>query len=120
MFSPVISTNPHGPLWLTGDGYGPEGSVVAAVVLLGSLGVLMWVTRDYAWEYAQPVVVPGGIPVDLDAAAKRQHEAAMGRAAELTAPQLVQILPVGGVVAANERAGFESTPVAPELPAEDL
>ena len=96
IFSPVISTNPHGPVWLTGDGYGPEGSAVAAVVLLGSLGVLLWVTRDYAWHYAQPVIVPGGIPVDIDAAAARQHEAAMGSPAEIAAPQLVQILPLGG------------------------
>jgi membrane protease YdiL (CAAX protease family) len=98
IFSPVISTNPHGPLWLTGDGYGPEGSAVAAVVLLGALGVLMWVTRDYAWEYAQPVIIAGGIPVDIDAAAKRQHEEAMASPGEVAAPQLVQILPAGGVV----------------------
>jgi len=109
MFSPVISTNPHGPLWLTGDGYGPEGSAVAAVVLLGSLGVLMWVTRDYAWEYAQPVIIPGGMPVDIDAAAKRQHEAAMGSPAEVAEPQLVQILPAGGAsTVPNE--GAESAP----------
>ena len=114
IFSPVISTNPHGPLWLTGDGYGPEGSAVAAVVLLGALGVLMWVTRDYAWEYAQPVVIPGGIPVDIDAAAKRQHEAAMGSPAEVAAPQLVQILPVSGVVAVPT----ESAPPVAEVPAE--
>lgn len=114
IFSPVISTNPHGPLWLTGDGYGPEGSAVAAIVLLGSLGVLMWVTRDYAWEYAQPVVIAGGIPVDIDAAAKRQHEEAMGSPAEAAAPQLVQILPLGGVVAASS----EIAPVASDLPAE--
>ncbi len=110
----MISTNPHGPLWLTGDGYGPEGSAVAAIVLLGSLGVLMWVTRDYAWEYAQPVVIAGGIPVDIDAAAKRQHEEAMGSPAEAAAPQLVQILPLGGVVAASS----EIAPVASDLPAE--
>ncbi len=110
MFSPVISTNPHGPLWLTGDGYGPEGSGVAAVVLLASLGVLMWVTRDYAWQYAQPVIVPGGIPVDIDAAAQRQHEAAMASPAEVAAtPQLVQILPVGGTSAAPSE-GDEPVP----------
>src|SRR5271155_2532256 len=114
IFSPVISTNPHGPLWLTGDGYGPEGSAVAAVVLLGSLGVLMWVTRDYAWEYAQPAIIPGGIPVDIDAAAKRQHEDAMASPAEVAAPQLVQILPVGGVVAASS----ESAPRAEDMPSE--
>jgi membrane protease YdiL (CAAX protease family) len=96
MFSPVIWTTPHGPLWLTGDGYGPEGSAVAAVVLLISLGVLMTVTRDYAYEYAQPAIVPGGIPVDIDAAAKRLHDEAMASPAELAAPKLVQILPAGG------------------------
>jgi uncharacterized protein len=109
----VISTNPHGPLWLTGDGYGPEGSAVAAVVLLGSLGVLMWVTRDYAWEYAQPVIVAGGIPVDIDAAAKRQHEAAMGSPAEVAVPQLVQILPVGGGVAAPVETAAAAASDAP-------
>lgn len=114
IFSPVISTNPHGPLWLTGDGYGPEGSAVAACVLLVALGVLMWVTRDYAWEYAQPVVVPAGIPVDIDAAAKRQHEAAMGSPAELAAPQLVQILPVGGVVAASGESAAAAREDPPE------
>jgi hypothetical protein len=60
--------------------------------------VLMWVTRDYAWEYAQPVIIAGGIPVDIDAAAKRQHEEAMASPGEVAAPQLVQILPAGGVV----------------------
>jgi uncharacterized protein len=115
MFSPVISTNPHGPLWLTGDGYGPEGSAVAAVVLLGSLGVLMFVTRDYAWEYAQPVIVPGGIPVDIDAAAKRQHEEAMGSPAEVAPPQLVQILPLGGVASDPN----EGSLLAADVPSEN-
>jgi hypothetical protein len=36
--------------------------------------------------------LPAGIPVDLSAAAKGQHEAAMGTAAP-AAPGLVQILP---------------------------
>lgn len=99
MFSSVVSSNPHGPLWLTGDGYGPEGSAVAAVVLLVSMVVLVRVTRDYAYQYAQPVIVPGGIPVDIDAAAQRQHEVAMASPAEVAAPKLVQILPVESTVA---------------------
>jgi len=37
--------------------------------------------------------LPGGIAVDLDAAAKSQHEAAT-RPAQPAAPSLVQILPV--------------------------
>ncbi len=51
------------------------------------------VTRDLDFKYNAPVLLPGGIPVDLDAAAKRQHEAAMG-AAEPAKPSLVQIAPV--------------------------
>ena len=33
-FSPVILSNANGPVWLTGDGYGPEGSLLAAIVML--------------------------------------------------------------------------------------
>jgi uncharacterized protein len=115
IFSPVVSTNAHGPIWLTGDGYGPEGSFITVLVLLVSLGVLMWVTRDYAYEYAQPVIVPGGITVDIDAAARRQHEEAMGSPAEVAVPQLVQILPMGG----SFSAPGESEQVAPDVPAEN-
>jgi uncharacterized protein len=89
-FSPVITTNTHGPLWLTGDGYGPEGGLVTVFVLVAGLGVLTWITRDYAYQYAQPVIVPAGIPVDIDAAGRRQHEQAMASPVE-AAPELVQI-----------------------------
>lgn len=91
-FSPVISANAHGPIWLTGGAYGPEGGLVSAIVILISMGVLMRTTRDYAFEYAPPVIVPGGIPVDIDAAARRQHEEAMASSAEAV-PQLIQIQP---------------------------
>jgi membrane protease YdiL (CAAX protease family) len=106
IFSPVVSTNAHGPIWLTGDGYGPEGGLVTALVLLVGLGVLTRITRDYAYDYAQPAIVPGGIPVDIDAAARRQHEQAMASPAEAAAPRLVQILPSGG------GAAPEATPAA--------
>ncbi len=109
-FSPVVSANAHGPFWLTGDGYGPEGSLITAAVMVGSLGVLTWVTSDFAFQYAQPVIIPGGIPVDIDAAAKRQHEEAMASPAE---PKLVQILPVSGVageVATAPAAAERETP----------
>lgn len=96
LYSPVISTTVHGPLWLTGDGYGPEGSLITTVVLVASLGLLVWLTGDFAYEYAQPVIVAGGIPVDIDAAAARQHDAAMASPAEVIAPKLVQILPAMG------------------------
>lgn len=93
-FSPVISSVAPGPEWFTGGYYGPESSVLAIIALLVLIVVLFKVTRDYAYKYAQPVIVPGGIPVDIDAAARRQHEAAMGTvAAAPEPPPLVQIAP---------------------------
>ncbi len=96
IFNPVIVTNAVGPTWLTGGGYGPEGSAIAVFVLPVLMIVLVRATRDYAHRYAQPVIIPGGIPVDLDAIARRQHEAAMGTVTVSSEPQLVQILPVSG------------------------
>jgi membrane protease YdiL (CAAX protease family) len=90
--SPVVQGNPMGPFWLTGGGYGLDGSWVAFVILLAALPVVYRLTRELDYRYNAPVIVPGGIPVDLDAAARRQHEAVMGPAASAT-PGLVQILP---------------------------
>lgn len=87
-FSPVIQSRTSGPAWLTGGDYGPEGSLAAVVVLLAGIVVLVRITRDYAYKYAQPVIVPGGIPVDLSGAAQRQHDAAA-----LPSSALVQIAP---------------------------
>jgi membrane protease YdiL (CAAX protease family) len=91
--SPVVQGDPMGPFWLTGGGYGLDSSWLAFAVLLAAIPVLFRVTRDLDYKYNAPVLVPGGIPVDLDAAAKRQHEAAMGTDAP-AAPALVQIAPV--------------------------
>ena len=98
IFNPVVTTRARGPIWFTGGSYGPEGSAVAVIVLPVLMVILIKVTRDYAYKYAQPVIVPGGIPVDVDAMARRQHEAAMGPAAAVapSEPKLVQILPVQG------------------------
>ena len=89
-FSPVIQTYANGPFWITGGDYGPEGSVVACFVLLFGVWLVLRVTREYAHQYAQPEIVAAGIPVDIDAAARRQHEAAMGAATPAEKP-LVQI-----------------------------
>jgi len=91
--SPVVRGDPMGPFWLTGGGYGLDGSWVTFFVLLAALPVVFRVTRELDFRYNAPVIVPGGIPVDLEAAARRQHEAAMGPV-EPAAPALVQILPV--------------------------
>jgi membrane protease YdiL (CAAX protease family) len=91
--SPVLQGNPMGPFWLTGGGFGLDGSWVAFLVLLAAIPVLFRITRDLDYRYNTPVIIPGGIPVDIDAAARRQHEAAQGPV-QSTAPSLVQILPV--------------------------
>lgn len=91
--SPVIEGNPMGPFWLTGGGFGLDASWVACLVLLFTFAVVYRVTRDLDFKYNAPTIVSGGIPVDLDAAARRQHEAAMAVPAEPQPPPLVQILP---------------------------
>ena len=90
--SSVVQGDPMGPLWLTGGGFGLDGSWVAFIVLFAAIPVVFRITRELDFRYNVPVIVPGGIPVDLDAAARRQHEAAMG-SAEPATPGLVQIFP---------------------------
>jgi membrane protease YdiL (CAAX protease family) len=96
--SPIVEGNPMGPFWLTGGGYGLDASWWACLVLLCAFPLVYRVTRDLDFRYNAPVFEPAGIPVDIDAAAKRQHEAAMGSPVEPpapAAPALVQILPAG-------------------------
>ncbi|MGA9060647.1 MAG: type II CAAX endopeptidase family protein [Terracidiphilus sp.] len=88
--SPVVQGDPMGPFWLTGGAYGLDGSGLACFVLLAALPVVFRLTRDLNFRYNAPVIVPGGIPVDLEAAGRAQHEAAMSSAAP-TVPALVQI-----------------------------
>jgi membrane protease YdiL (CAAX protease family) len=90
--SPVVQGNPMGPFWLTGGGYGLDGSWVAFAVLLLTLPIVFRLTRELDYRYNAPVIVPGGIPVDLDAASRRKHEVAT-RLAEPPSPTLVQIIP---------------------------
>src|ERR1035438_3482739 len=76
--SPVVQGNPMGPFWLTGGGFGLEGSWVTFLIFIAALPVVFGVTRNLDFLYNALVIVPGGIPVDLDAAARAQHESAMG------------------------------------------
>lgn len=91
--SPIVEGNPMGPFWLTGGGYGLDASWWACLVLLIAFPVLYRATRELDFTHNAPIFEPGGIPVDLDAAARRQHEAAMGQATEPAPAPLVQILP---------------------------
>jgi len=107
--SPIIEGNPMGPFWLTGGGYGIDGSWFACLVLLAAFPVVYRVTRDLDFRYNAPVFVPGGIPVDLDAAARAQHESATRPAAEPAAPSLVQILPVSTPPVSPSQASDSTT-----------
>jgi membrane protease YdiL (CAAX protease family) len=90
--SPVVQGDPMGPFWLTGGGFGLDGSWLAFFVLIAALPVIYRVTRELDYRYNTLVIVPGGIPVNLDAAARTMHDAAMATPAP-AAPQLIQILP---------------------------
>jgi len=95
--SSVVQGDPMGPFWLTGDGFGLEGSWLAFLVLLVVLPVIYNTTSNLDFRYNVPEIIPGGIPVDLAAAARKQHEAAMGPAdgpSEPAAAALVQIIPL--------------------------
>jgi membrane protease YdiL (CAAX protease family) len=89
--STVIQSYANGPDAVTGGYYGPEGSVVAVLVLFFGLWLVTRVTREYAHRYAHPEIVPGGIPVDIDAISRHQHEVAMGPGAPPVEKPLVQI-----------------------------
>jgi uncharacterized protein len=98
-FSPVIQSNTIGPLWMTGGDYGPEASGVTAVVLLIGIVIVYRASRSLSYQYAQPVIVAAGIPVDIDAlnANARQQandtHAAMFPPAAPAGSTLVQIAP---------------------------
>lgn len=106
-YSPIFATNAVGPAWVSGGAQGPEGSafgVVIALVLVIAMGLA---TRDLHYKYGFTEIVPGGIPVDIDALARKQHEVAMGPT-QPAEPQLVQIQPAqalvipAGAIPANE------------------
>ncbi len=79
-----------GPKWLTGGSYGPEAAFFTLIAILALIVVLLLVTRDYAWNYTYPPIIPGGYPVEV--AAPDAH-AAMEEQAQPATPALVQILP---------------------------
>jgi membrane protease YdiL (CAAX protease family) len=108
--SPVVQGNPMGPFWLTGGGYGLDGSWVTFVLLIVALPVVYRLTRDLDFRWNAPVIVPAGIPVDLSATAKGHHEAALGTATP-AAPGLVQILP-----AATPPQATSATPATDQTP----
>ena len=91
--SPVVQGDPLSPYWMSGGDFGLDGSWLSFAVILLAMPLVYSATRDLSFVHNAPVLEPSGIPVDLDAAAKRQHEAAT-RPDQPEIKPLVQILPV--------------------------
>ncbi|MFC5864563.1 CPBP family intramembrane glutamic endopeptidase [Acidicapsa dinghuensis] len=106
--SPVLQGIPTASVSLSGGSFGLDGSWFAFVVLLVALPVVYRLTRDLSFEHNAPVLEPGGFPVDIDSAARRQHEAVMGPTEPPIQP-LVQILPAAAPPPAQ-------TPISPQAP----
>ena len=94
--SPLIQSDMIAATGLTGGDFGLDGSWLAFALILLAMPFVYNLTRELSYVHNAPVLEPGGIPVDLDAAARTQHEAATRDAAPEVKP-LVQILPAGGV-----------------------
>ena len=112
-YSPVIATSTHGPAWITGAEQGPEGSAFAVLISFLLMFFMVRITGNLKHKYGYAEIVPGGIPVDLDAAARAQHEAAVGETA-MQEPGLVQIQPAQSAPLAEPAASEHSASAAPE------
>ena len=77
------------PRWLSGGTFGLDAAVFTGFVLLGGMAVLYRLTREWAWAYTTPEIVPAGYAVEV---APPAAHAAMEKAAT-PPPPLVQILP---------------------------
>lgn len=94
-FTSIVDTRAIGPAWLTGGDYGPTAAAVTLFLLLAAIPVLIRLTRDYAWDYTHPPIIPGGYDVTIPppAAHVAMEEAGLG-AKPVNPATLVQILPV--------------------------
>lgn len=101
----VVQTDSGAPLWLTGGVYGPDGALFTAVVFLVAMVVVYRETREYAWNYTHPVLVPAGYPMDVPPPAA--HTAMEQTAAK---PTLVQIAPAPSSNGSERESSAEPTP----------
>jgi uncharacterized protein len=93
-FSSVVDTRVSGPVWLTGGGFGSTAAAFSILLLLAAIPVVIRVTRDYAWDYTHPPLIPAGYDVTIPppAAHIAMEESALA-AQPVNPASLVQILP---------------------------
>ncbi len=96
-YSPVIQSTARGPEWLTGFDYGPSAAFVTVLVLIAAFYFLLRTTREYAHKYAVTEIIPAGIPVDIDAIARLQHQAGVGPGAPAAEPE-PRLIQIGGAL----------------------
>ncbi len=90
----LVKTRAIGPIWLTGGAYGPMATLWTLLVLAAGAVVLYRATRDYAWNYTHPPIVPGGYPMDAPTSPAHAAMEAAALAQPIEQPGgLVQILP---------------------------
>jgi hypothetical protein len=104
-YSTIVQTDTSGPTWLTGGVYGPDGALFTAIVLLVAMAFVYRATRNYAWTYTHPEIVPGGYPMEV---APLPAHTAMEEAAAAKTAALVQIAPAPSSNGAERPSSPES------------
>jgi hypothetical protein len=93
-FSSVVDTRVSGPVWLSGGSFGSTAAALSILLLLAAIPILIRVTRDYAWEYTHPPIIPAGYDVTIAPPAAHVAMEQSALAAQPVNPaSLVQILP---------------------------
>jgi uncharacterized protein len=111
-YSSLVQTDTDGPAWLTGGVYGPEGALFTAIVFCVAMVVVYRATRNYAWNYTHPPIVPGGYPMDVP---PPSAHTAMEEAAAARPATLVQIAPAPSSNG-SERASLPESPESAHRP----
>ncbi len=88
-FSSVIDSDTTGPLRLNGGEFGLDAAILTIPIMIVAMIVLYRLTREYAWNYTQPVIVAGGYEVVV---APPAAHVAMEKQAAAAPPPLVQIM----------------------------
>ena len=116
--SSVVEGDPMGPLRVTGGGFGLDASWLSFILFLIALPLVYRLTRDLDFRFNAPVIIPGGFPVDLEAAARSQHEQVTRSAMDSpSAPAtLVQIAPA---VSHAVPTPVATSPSVPDSPSEE-